>query len=183
MSDDSNLWIGYLTSVVLQKTLALSLQRCAGCKAKLKSPLLHQHEQYSLLDKLHTYFNEVRGDLLANVNKLFDAVKERLPASDDESKDKENYTTHARFYLQNANPEIIYYGRFLTDDNDEVISELHLQKTKTPRKRKTVTESKGGKQSPKKQKEVPPGINLEALLEKTYRDAVTSNMTDSQYYF
>ena len=177
MEYDNNLWIGCLTGVVIQKCIELANHRCPGCKAKLKSPLLHLHEQYSLLDKLHTYFNEVRGSLLPIVGQIYDSVKHRLLQSDDKNKDKENYTTHARFFFQTANPEIIYYARYLTEENDNVINELITQKSS--RKRKNVTEKKETKDPVKKKsKKAHTPINLEELLGQAYRESVMDNYDD-----
>ena len=181
MEYDSNLWIGCLTGVVIPNCTELAIHRCPGCKAKLKSPLLHLHEQYSLLDKLHAYFNEVRGALLPIVGQIYDSVKHKLLHSDDENEDKENYTRHARFFFQTANPEIIYYARYLTEENDKAIDVMIAQKPS--RKRKNVTEKKERKDTvkkSKKQKNEQTPINLEELIEQAYRESVMDN-SNAQY--
>ena len=182
MEYDSNLWVGCLTGLAIQKCTEIAIHRCPGCKTKLKSPLLHLHEQCSLLDKLHNYFNEVRGILLPTVGQIYDSVKHKLPHSDDENKDKENYTTHARFFFQTANPEIIYYARFLTEENDKAIDELIIQKPS--RKRRKVTTKKETKDPVKKGKkpklQTPTPINLEELLGQAYRESIMDNF-DDQY--
>ena len=179
MEYNSNLWIGCLTGLVIQKCTKLAIDRCPGCKSKLKSPLLHVHDQCSLLDKLHTYFNEVRGDLLPIVGQIYDSVKHKLTRSDDENRDKENYTNHARFFFQTANPEIIYYARYLTEENDKTIDELITQKPS--RKRKNVTEKKETKdlvKKGKKPKKAQMPMNLEELLGQAYRESVLDNFDD-----
>ena len=184
MEYDSNLWIGCLTGFVIQKCVELATHRCPGCKSKLKSPVLHLHEQQSLIEKLHTYFNEVRGTLLPIVGEIYDSVQHKLLHSDDETKDKEHYTTHARFFFQTANPEIVYFARYLTEENDKAIDEMITQKTQKPsRKRKNVTEKKemkGPVKKGKKQNNEETPINLEELIEQAYRQSVMDN-SDAQY--
>ena len=177
MEYDSNLWVGCLTGLVIQKCIELAAHRCPGCKAKLKSPLLHSHEQQSLLNKLHTYFNEVRGTLLPIVGQIYDSVKHKLPGSDAEKNSKENYITHARFFFQTANPEIIYYARYLTEENDKTINELITQKPS--RKRKNATGRKEIKKSVKNPKLQTP-TNLEELLGQAYRETVLDDF-DNNY--
>ena len=181
MDYDSNLWLGCITGLVIQKCTELAISRCPGCKAKLKSPLLHAHEWQSLLEKIHTYFNEVRGSILPIVGQIYDSLKHRLPSSCDE-KDRENYIAHARFFFQTANAEIIYYARYLTNENDKIINELLTQKPS--RKRKNATGNTETKKPVKKDKkstlQTPPPMNLEELLGQTYRESVMDDF-NNQY--
>ena len=159
-----DVWVGYLTGVVIQRCLELSILRCPGCKDKLKLPILHQHQQHSLLEKLKVYFNEVRGCLLPTIDQLYDIAKNKLPHSNDETKDNEIYTNNARFFLQTATPETLYFGRYLCDQNDYIINELLTQK---PSKRKhQAPEQHNSKR--KKTKSVPEEDDLEKLL-RTFR--------------
>ena len=123
-----DIWIGYLTGLIVQRCVELCVHRCPGCRDKLKSPVLHIHHQYSLLDKLKTYADEIRGSLLPIINQLYDVAKNKLPHSDDPTKDMEIYTNNARFFLQTTTPEVLYYGRYLSEQNDYIINELLVQK-------------------------------------------------------
>ena len=181
---DTNLWLGILTGHIIQKCTELARHRCPACKTELKSPLLHLHEQQSLLEKIHTYFNEVRGILLPMVGQIYDSVKHKfiLRGSDNENIGKENHLGHARFFLQTASPEIVYYARYLTAANDEIISELMTKKT--PRKRKNATGNRETKKSMKRDKkpklQTPPPMNLEELLGQSYRESVMDDF-NNQY--
>ena len=124
MDYNNDLWIGSLTDVFIRKCVDLSLQRCPGCQVKLKSPFLHQHHQHSLLDKMKLYFDEVRGVLLPLVEKLYELVEKKLPHSIDPDKDREIYCNNAVFFLTTANPDSIYWGRFLDENNDGLIYDL-----------------------------------------------------------
>ena len=120
----SDVWTGYLTGILLNRCIKLSLQRCPGCIAKLKSPLLHEHEQHSLLDKIKLYFNEVRGLMLPSLDKLYDIIAKQLPHSADTSLDKEIYCKNGVFFLTSANPDTIYYGRWIDEINDSMIDSM-----------------------------------------------------------
>ncbi len=120
----SDIWTGYLTGIVLNRCLKLSLQRCPGCIGKLKSSVLHQHEQNSLLDKLKLYYNEVRGLMLPSLEQLYDIIAAQLPHSADPSKDKEVYCKNGLFFLTSANPESLYWGRYIDEFNDAMINSM-----------------------------------------------------------
>ena len=181
---DSNLWLGILTGHIIQTCIELALHRCPGCKTKLKSPLLHLHEQQSLLQKIHTYFNEVRGILLPRVGDIYDSVKHKfiLKGSENENVEKENHAASARSFLTMSSPEVVYYGRYLLAENDEIISEILTKKT--PRKRKNATGNREKKKPTKKDKnaklQTPPPMNLEELLAQAYRESVTDDF-NNQY--
>ena len=120
----SDIWIGYLTGIVFNRCVKLSLQRCPGCIAKLKSPVLHQHEQNSLLQKIVIYFNEVRGLMLPSLDQLYDIIAKQLPHSDDPLKDKDIYLQNGIFFLTSANPDSIYWGRYIDEFNDAMINSM-----------------------------------------------------------
>ena len=160
-----DIWIGYLTGLIIQKCVELCVLRCPGCKDRLKSPVLHQHHQYSLLDKLKTYTEEIRGSLLPTINQLYDIAKHKLPHSDDLIKDMEIYTNNARFFLQMVTPETLYYGRYLSEQNDCIINELLIQKPLKKKRNPTVTEQGT---SSKRKTARPSSLDLTNLLLKSY---------------
>ena len=133
----SDLWLGYLSGLLVRRCVELSILRCPGCNDKLKSPLLHLHQQQSLLDKIYIHFNEIKDVLFPTIDELYDVVKHKLSHSDDRSKDKEIYTNNGRCFLQTLNAESLYYGRYLSGENDFIINELLLQK---PSKKRKITD-------------------------------------------
>ena len=192
---DNTMLYGYLTGVMVQTCCDLAMQNCCGCKVNLKSPLLHTHEQMSLLDKIHLYLNEVRGDILPKVNMVYDNVKDKLPRSDDEVKDKENFVNLARWFLQTATPELLYYARYLTDQNDHVVHELMW---KPSRKRKPYNRD-GNKKSKRKIPPPPvlpppvvpplvlppsqtPSLSCEDMLDKLYQEACDGSKSNTLGY-
>ena len=58
------IYISFLYENIVRQVAQLSKLQCPGCDDKLFSPLLHLHEQLSMLDKLRQYFEEVRGAIL-----------------------------------------------------------------------------------------------------------------------
>ena len=130
MDYNNDIWIGCLTAVLVRKCVNLSLERCPGCQVKLKSPFLHQHHQHSLLDKMRLYFDEVRGLLLTSIENLYELIEKNLPHSPDPVKDREIYCNNALFFLTTANPDSVYWGRFLDENNDGFINMLIPTKKK-----------------------------------------------------
>lgn len=121
--------------------------RCPACKNKIKAPVLHLHHQQSLLQKIKAHFNEVRGQLMTKIDKLYEIVQHKLAHSDDLAKDREIYINNARFWFQTLTPECLYFGRFISENNDVVVHEMM---TKTPKKRKV--EPQGNEDGMKKNK-------------------------------
>ena len=150
----SDVWIGFLSENIVRDVLQLSKLRCPGCNDKLNSPLLHLHEQLSLLDKLRQYFEEVRGTILPTLPELYSIFKDKLPHSDDMSKDQECYISIAHNFLLTIGPDSLYYGRYMSDLNDSYIYEAF----RVPKKRKTEGGVPAGKkkQVERKSKAVKP---------------------------
>ena len=115
-------WYGFLAEQFVRNCVQLSRQNCPGCKAHLISHLLHLHHQESLLDVMRKYCEEVRGLMLSSVSKFYDSVETKLPHSDDKKKDKMIYLLNARTFLMTCNAETIYWGRYVTHEEDAYIN-------------------------------------------------------------
>jgi len=135
----SDLWVGFLSGALMDKCINICLEQCNACKAELKLPILHLHNQLSLLEKFKAYLDEARGVLLVKINEIYDAVESKLPHSNDKVMDKEIYCNNARFYLLNATPESLFYGRHITEYNDCVIFNFLHPKPTVKRAAKTPT--------------------------------------------
>ena len=121
-------WIGYLSSVMIQKCIKLARERCPGCAKKFKSALLHLHEQLSLEQKLDCYFEEVRGLLVSKIGFYFADFEKKMvePYGDDF---KKLYIDYGKSFLFLANARTIYFGRYIDESNCELIhSKSFLQK-------------------------------------------------------
>lgn len=133
----SDIWIGYLTEQFMRQSVEIAKLRCPGCLDKLKSPLLHQHEQDNLLQKLRANFEEIRGNTLPVLSEHYKRMKDRLPHSDDLAKDEECYMSAARQFLLVATSDALYFGRYISEFTDSLIDEGFVIKKKSqpPKKR------------------------------------------------
>ena len=102
----------------------------SGCKSKLKTPLLHFHEQTGLLDKIKLYFEEARGTLISQLNKVFVEFTKKIPEKYSKE-DRDLYISNGRSFLFVMTPEGIYYGRYLTESSDEFIHSKNAPTTNT----------------------------------------------------
>ena len=131
----SDIYIGYLSEHIIRDTMQLALLKCNGCVDGMKSPILHQHIQLNLLEKLRVYFEEVRGSVLASVPELYDQFKHKLAHSDDELADRDLYISTGRQFLITITPDAVYYGRFVTDSIDKYIDEGFIVPKKSRKRR------------------------------------------------
>ena len=143
----SDIWTGFISEQIVRQTVNLCELNCPGCTDSKRSPLLHIHQQLSLLDKLRCYFEEVRGSILPIIPQLYDQFQHKLAHSNDLDKDKELYTFNARGFLISITADALYYGRFITDMNDSYICEEVNPGNK--RKSKPDKSKPGKKKAPK----------------------------------
>ena len=132
------IWLGYLTAIIFKKCDDISKKRCPGCNGGMKSIILHYHHQQSLLDKLQLYLKEIQGAMITVIEDLYKSVEENLPHSDDLKRDKEQYCNNGIFYLTAFDAYAVFYGRFITDENDSYISDLVATKFEKRKKLKDV---------------------------------------------
>ena len=116
-------WVAFLCESIVRRACQKTLENCPACKSKLKSPILHLHEQLALLEKIKIYFEEIRGAILHDISKYYDCMSSNLPHSDDKKKDKLLYINIGRNFLITATADSIYYGRFVDEHNDCYIDE------------------------------------------------------------
>ena len=119
----SEFWTAFLCENFVRQAVHLSELQCPGCHEKLKSPLLHQHHQTSLLDKIRMYFEEIRGTLLQTLPELYTQVESKLPHSDNTAHDREMYLNSGRQFLLQITSDALYYGRYISDLLDPIIDD------------------------------------------------------------
>ena len=125
-------WLAYLADRVVQKCVDLSIKECPGCKDGKISPILHLHQQLSLLDKLANYFEQTRTQVLQDIEKLYTQISDKLPHSKDEKQDKIIYCNVGRNFMITCTAQSLYFGRYISDMNDSFIAEV-AQKLKKPK--------------------------------------------------
>ena len=111
----------FLAEQIARECINLTSQNCSACKENLRSPLLHYHCHLNLLESLRQYFEEVRANLLANLSKFYNCIESKLPHSPDKKKDQMLYILNAQAFLSSCNPETIYWGRYVSRDDDGYI--------------------------------------------------------------
>ena len=121
-------WLGYICEVIIRQVTQMCKTECNGCKDGKKSAILHLHKQLSLLEKLNMYFQRVRGSLTNHLPEIYKHIQAKLPHSDDAKKDEQIYLDTARLFLLACSPELIYWGRYVTEENDSFIAELFAKK-------------------------------------------------------
>lgn len=119
----NDIWLGFLCEEIVRRTESMSKLKCPGCEANLKSPILHLHLQNSLLDKMRTYFEEIRAPTLRSVPELYERIQGKLPHSEDLDQDKDSYISIGRQFLMTQSCDSMYFGRWITEFNDSIIDE------------------------------------------------------------
>ena len=114
--------------------MKISEKECPGHKEKLNSPLLHLCGQLSLYEKLVKYFEPAKGNLFKKLENEYTSIDHVIPHSDKPEEDKKYYLEFARNFLLSVTPDAVYFGRYISEENDQIIS---LKKTKKRKKNKT----------------------------------------------
>lgn len=148
----TDLWFAFLCECVIRQVLQTSRARCPGCVSGLKSAVLHLHEQQSLLDKMRTLYEEVRGAILPTLPQLFQQFREQLAHSENEQKDQECYVDSGRQFLIFMSADSLYFGRYLDEYVDSIVSDaFQIKKKKStgqqPRKRAKTQPLKAARES------------------------------------
>ena len=117
-------WIGFLANFIITKCIRACKDRCPGCEVKLRSPILHKHEQFSLLDKIRIHFDEIKGVVGPHLETIYDIVQHKLPHGTDLEKDKSCYCKMGQNFLMATCPDSLYWGLYITEYNDVIVFEM-----------------------------------------------------------
>lgn len=131
-------WLGYLAENFIRKCINKCQEECAGCRDGMKSVILHLHVQLSLLEKLKCYFEIIRGDMLKDIMSYYSKIENKLPHSTDIAKDKIIYCNIARTFLLTSSAETVYYGRYITEETDNIIADAFSVDGKKKRDKKVT---------------------------------------------
>ena len=106
-------WFAFLTADVIQRCVDHCEQECPGCKDGLLSPLLHLHNQYSLREKLDHYYNKIVIEM--DISELFNRFILQFGWI---SLDQVEFISIGQYFVRFSTPEAIFYGKYITKDND-----------------------------------------------------------------
>ena len=76
--------------------------------------------------------------MLNSMSKLYKAIEERLPHSEDKKKDMVIYCNLGKQFLLTCSPEALYYGRYVNETNDAFIDEVLVDSKKSKTKKRSV---------------------------------------------
>ena len=107
-------WKSFIVACFVKRTLELAIEECTGCQDSRLSPLLHVHQTTGLLKKLIIFFDRIKTELCSNIEQLLSQYQHRFNICDFELE----YTEVALIFLKNLTPNTLYYGRYITIDND-----------------------------------------------------------------
>lgn len=131
-------WVGFLAENIIQKCVSLTLAECSGCRDGMKSDILHLHHQLSLLEKIQNHFETARGEVLTSLGSLYKEMEQKLPHSKDLKKDASIYNGVGRFFLLTTSPQSLYYGRYVNEMNQAVISEVFEERRNKKHRKTTI---------------------------------------------
>lgn len=114
----NNIWLSYLSHVLVNKCIQLAKQHCPACTEGFKSPILHYHMQLGLLQKIKCYFEEVRGPMITDIAKCFECFDKVCSVRD---ASEINYLFTGQTFLLMVTAESVYYGRYITNETDAVL--------------------------------------------------------------
>ena len=123
-------WLAFLVENIVRKSLESNEKECNGCRDGIKCAILHLHHQLSLLDKIKIYFECIRAEMLKEIHIYYASFEQKLPHSEDLTRDRNIYTSVARSFLITCTAETIYYGRYITEENDSYVDEAFQNKKK-----------------------------------------------------
>ena len=90
-----------------------------------------------LYDKLVKYFEPAKGNLFKNLENEYTSIDHVIPHSDKPEDDKNYYLEFARNFLLSVTPDAVYFGRYISEENDQIISLKKTKKRKSVKKNKT----------------------------------------------
>ena len=123
MLDD---WKTFIVAVFIKRTLEVSILACQGCRESRFSPLLHAHQTKGLMQKLTVFFDAIKSELVTNIRDVYSQFEVRFP-----NINIPNYDQEGIEFLNNLDVNQIYYGRYITADNDLKFYEYEYVQSQT----------------------------------------------------
>ena len=111
----SDIWVGYLAGLLLEKCADIAKANCDGCNAGLKLPLLHLHNQLSLLEK-------------CNHGKSTDKIKPQCDVCNTSFKNKHSLATHKNKFHKEVTRDIDQISRPSSQVESFIINHLKQRK-------------------------------------------------------
>ena len=115
--DYHRIWYGYLTAELVKRSLELAMVNCPACNDGQISPLFHVHQQLGLKEKIDQYLEEIQIDMCVSMTLIFKDFTTKMNCVLEEKE----FTDKGCFFVSSSTSDSFYYGRFLTEDMDQLI--------------------------------------------------------------
>ena len=140
--DTYKTWLAFLSAEVIERCLERIKGECQGCKIGLKSPLLHQHNHFNLLEAMIAKMSETTIEM--DIQKLYHSFLVKFGLFD---LPEDEFVKMGQFFVRFSTPDALYYGNYITKENemliyDEKVPEYEPTPIKeTKRKRIVISEN------------------------------------------
>ena len=129
-------WFAFLSADIIRQCIEICANECPGCKNGILSPLLHRHNELNLREKMERYIGRVE----INASAMFDQFVVQFGWF---TLDRDEFLNHAQAFADFSTPDAIFYGKYITYENDFAIyggvTENHLfAKVAAPVKEKSI---------------------------------------------
>ena len=129
-------WFAFLSADIIQRCIECCKQECPACKDGVLSPLLHLHTQSDLYEKVCRYYYRIMQEMI--IADLFDRFILQFGWL---SLNREEFISIGQYFVRFSTPDAIFYGRYITKENDFALygSTEEVEKVEKPIKTKKRT--------------------------------------------
>ena len=131
-------WKSFIVACFVKRTLEVAIQECQGCQDSSLSPLLHAHHT-GLYKKLIIFFEQIRTELQDNLEEVYNQYQQKFGGTT-----SPNYGKEGIEFLKNLTPDYLYYGRYITKENDLKIYGDVQSKPPSKKRKKGIHKSSVG---------------------------------------
>ena len=135
-------WLGFLSAEVIERCLERIRGECQGCKVGLRSPLLHHHNHFNLLEAIKAKMLEVSMEI--DIQKLYHSFLVKFGLFD---LPEDEFVKMGQFFVRFTTPEALYFGNYITKENEKSIYDDKVPEyeptpiKETKRKRLVISEN------------------------------------------
>ena len=106
-------WFAFLSADIIQRCIECCKQECPACKDFVLSPLLHFHAQSNLYEKVCQYYYRTVQEMV--IEDLFDRFILQFGWV---TLNREEFITIGQYFVRFSTPHAIFYGKYITKEND-----------------------------------------------------------------
>ena len=112
--DFNKTWFAYISAEIIRQCVDICNKECLACKDGALSPLLHYHNELNLRQKMERYIDRVELNLMT----LFDLFILQFGWF---GLDRDQFLANAQAFIDFSTPDAIFYGKYITYENDFAI--------------------------------------------------------------